>query len=101
MSEGPKLTEANLNKQTPLTKGKDEEGSDIASVSSKGSQGATFLSRVFGSSQSPTTTTTSDVYTGEDKLLKLLQKALTEGKNEDKLKKENANEINNCFHFSI
>ena len=41
-----------------------------------------------------TTTTTSDVYTGEDELLKLLQTALTEGKDEDKLKQKNANEIN-------
>lgn len=41
-----------------------------------------------------TTTTTSDEYTGENELLKLLQKALTEGKDEDKLKQKNANEIN-------
>ena len=41
-----------------------------------------------------TTTKTSDVYTGQDKLLKLLQKALTDGKDEVNLKKQNAEEIN-------
>ena len=51
----------------------------------------------FGSEKPTTTTTTtktSDVYTGQDELLNLLQKALTDGKNEKMLKQKNAEEIN-------
>jgi hypothetical protein len=78
----------------------DEESSTEKSSTEKSSTGTSstgILTGLFGGpkkSTTTTTTTTSDVYTGEDKLLKLLQKALTEGKDEDTLKQTNANEIN-------
>jgi hypothetical protein len=95
------LTEINLNKQKPndgMNKDLDtaSETDSNSSQGSKSSKPSSFFTQFFGS-QKPkpqTTTTTSDVYTGKDELLNLLQTALTEGKDEVNLKQTNADEIN-------
>ena len=99
----PELTANNLNKQIPndgMNKDLDtaSETDSNSSQGSKSSQGSRFslsnLNLFSSSPKPPTTTTTSDVYTGKNELLNLLQTALTEGKDEEKLKQTNADEIN-------